>query len=73
MGRSRGGRTTQVHALVDGRGRAVALEITPGQLGDARAAMARLVQVPPSRSLAADTACDSDGLRRFLLSAGPSL
>lgn len=59
-----------MHALVDSRGRAVAIEITPGQLGDARAAMALIVQVPPSRSLAADTAYDSNGLRQLLLERG---
>lgn len=30
IGRSRGGRTTRVHAAVDGCGRPIALEITPG-------------------------------------------
>ena len=48
----------------------MALEVTPGQLGDVRAAIALLVQVPPSRSLAADTAYDSNGLRQFLLERG---
>jgi transposase len=48
----------------------VAIDITPGQLGDARAAMALIAKLPPSRSLAADTAYDSDGLRRFLLERG---
>ena len=70
IGRSRGGRTTKVHALVDGRGRAVALEITPGQLGDAHAAVALIVQAPPSLSLAADTAYDSNGIRQFLIERG---
>ena len=55
---------------MDGCGRAVAFEITPGQLGDARAAMALLSQVSPSLSLTADTAYDSNGLRQFLLERG---
>ena len=48
----------------------MALDITPGQLGDARAALALIAQLPPSRSLAADTAYDSNGLRQFLLERG---
>ncbi|ABX61599.1 hypothetical protein C064_00754 [Brucella suis 63/252] len=35
IGRSRGGRSTKIHAVVDSCGRPVALRITPGQRGDA--------------------------------------
>src|SRR5690606_39349925 len=31
MGRSRGGLTTKIHALVDAKGRPVVLKLTPGQ------------------------------------------
>ena len=48
----------------------MALDITPGQLGDARAALALFAQVPPSRSLAVDAAYDSNGLRHFLTQRG---
>jgi transposase len=34
IGRSRGGRTTKIHAIVDERGRLIAIEVTPGHLGD---------------------------------------
>jgi transposase len=34
IGRSRGGLSTKVHALVDGRGRPLAAVLTPGQAGD---------------------------------------
>jgi len=34
IGRSRGGLTTKVHALVDGRGRPLVLIVSPGQAGD---------------------------------------
>jgi transposase len=64
IGRSRGGRTTKIHAVVDGAGRPIAFEITPGQLGDVRAAL------PPAALCAADTAYDSDGLRQFLIQRG---
>lgn len=39
IGRSRGGRSTKIHAVVDACGRPVALQITPGQRGDAPVAI----------------------------------
>lgn len=70
IGRSRGGRTTKIHAVVDAKGRPLALEITPGQLGDVRAALALIAPLPPAKHLAADTAYDSNGLRQFLTERG---
>jgi transposase len=70
IGRSRGGRTTKIHAIVDARGRPIAIEVTPGYLGDVRVATALISGVPAGGCLAADTAYDSDGLRRFLLERG---
>jgi hypothetical protein len=52
---------------VDSRGRPIALEVTPGQLGDVRVALALISAVPPGRRLAGDAAYDSDGLRRLLV------
>lgn len=37
LGRSRGGLSTKIHLVVDGRGRPLSLLITPGQAGDAPA------------------------------------
>ena len=48
----------------------MALAITPGQHGDAPAAIGLLRQVPASESLAADTAYDSQALRAFLIERG---
>ena len=48
----------------------MAFEITPGQLGDARVALALVAAAPASARLAADTAYDSNGLRRFLIARG---
>ena len=70
IGRSRGGRTTKIHAIVDARGRPIAIEATPGHLGDVRVATALISGVPAGGRLAADTTYDSDGLRRFLLQRG---
>ncbi|MGO6733668.1 transposase, partial [Rhizobium ruizarguesonis] len=60
IGRSRGGRSTKIHAVVDGCGRPIALRITPGQRGDAPVAVPLLTRLPASRLCAADTAYDSD-------------
>ncbi len=46
------------------------LAITPGQRGDAPAAIGLLSQAQPSRTLAADTAYDSDALRHVLARRG---
>jgi transposase len=70
IGRSRGGRTTKIHAVVDGCGRPIAFEITPGQVGDVRVAPALLASLPPARLCAGDTAYDSNGLRQFLIERG---
>jgi transposase len=70
IGRSRGGRTTKIHAVCDAIGRVVAIEVTPGQRGDIRAAESLLDQLPPGRSCAADTAYDSNALRQFLRERG---
>src|SRR6202042_3356984 len=67
IGRLRGGRTTKIHAIVDARGRPIAIEVTPVHLGDVRVATALITGVPAGGCLAADAAYDSDGLRRFLL------
>ena len=48
----------------------MAFEVTPGQLGDVRAALPLIAPLPPARTLAADAAYDSDGLRRFLIDRG---
>ncbi|MGO7616408.1 IS5 family transposase [Rhizobium ruizarguesonis] len=70
IGRSRGGRSTKIHAVVDGCGRPIALRITPGQRGDAPVAVPLLTRLPASRLCAADTAYDSDTLRDFLTARG---
>ena len=65
-----GGRATKIHAIVDARGRPIAIEVTPDHLGDVRVATALITGVPAGGCLAADAAYDSDGLRRFLLQRG---
>ncbi|MDK1389457.1 IS5 family transposase [Sinorhizobium sp. 8-89] len=70
IGRSRGGRRRKSTPSWDGRGRPLGLQISPGQLGDVRAAMPLLQQLQPAYFLAADTAYDSHALRQFLAVRG---
>lgn len=63
MGRSRGGLTTKIHALVDAAGLPVCLKITPGQAHDGRSAADMLGTLGDGDVLLADRAYDSDALR----------
>jgi transposase len=55
---------------VDGLGRLVAFNITPGQRGDAPVAGDLIALLPASATLAADRAYDSDALRCLLIARG---
>ena len=63
MGRSRGGLTTKIHALVDAEGRPLHLALTPGQAGDAPAAEALIDRIDPGATLIADRAYDTNAIR----------
>ncbi|WP_259779310.1 IS5 family transposase [Aestuariispira ectoiniformans] len=63
MGRSRGGLTTKIHALVDAEGRPVKLALTPGQAHDGRSAEGLLKDLKEGAILLADRAYDSDAIR----------
>lgn len=63
MGRSRGGLTTKIHALVDRLGRPVRLVLTPGQAGDAPVAADLLSELREGATLIADRAYDTDAIR----------
>ena len=70
MGRSRGGLTTKIHALVDASGLPVALKLTEGQAHDGRSAADMLDTLGPGDILLADRAYDSDALRQSLAERG---
>jgi transposase len=70
MGRSRGGLTTKVHALVDARGRPISLKLTPGQAHDGKSAADMLGSLGKGQTLLADAAYDSDQLREDLARRG---
>jgi len=66
MGRSRGGLTTKIHALVDANGLPILLKLTAGQAHDGRSADDMLDGVGEGQVLLADRGYDSDALRRRL-------
>ena len=70
MGRSRGGLTTKIHALVDANGLPIALKLTEGQAHDGRAAADMLHSLGQDDILLADAAYDSDALRQSLAARG---
>ena len=70
MGRSRGGLTTKIHAVVDANGLPVALKLTEGQAHDGRSAADMLDSLAAGQTLIADRAYDSDALRRTLADRG---
>lgn len=70
MGRSRGGLTTKIHALVDANGMPIALKLTEGQAHDGRSAVDMLGTVGADQVLLADRAYDSDALRQTLAQRG---
>jgi transposase len=70
MGRSRGGLTTKIHALVDACGLSILLKITEGQAHDGRSADDMLSSLSHGDILLADRAYDSDALRRELAERG---
>jgi transposase len=70
MGRSRGGLTTKIHAVVDANGNPIALKLSEGQAHDGRSAVDMLDSVGDGQILLADRAYDSDALRTSMASRG---
>jgi transposase len=70
MGRSRGGLTTKIHALVDANGLPVALKLSEGQAHDGRTAADMLTGLGPGQILLGDRAYDSNGLRKSVADQG---
>lgn len=70
MGRSRGGLTTKIHALVDANGLPITLKLTEGQAHDGRSAVDMLETIGDDQILLADRAYDSNALRQSLAERG---
>jgi transposase len=64
IGRSRGGRTTKIHALTDGECRPIAFLLTGGQVADCTAGNLLLEQMPDAPILLGDKGYDSNAIRR---------
>jgi transposase len=70
LGRSRGGLTTKIHAVVDADGLPLQVSITGGQQHDSLAARALLEGVPNGGMVLADKAYDATEIRMFVSSRG---
>jgi transposase len=70
MGRSRGGLTTKIHALVDRWGLPILLKLTEGQAHDGRSAQDMLGTIGRGNVLLGDRAYDSDALHETLAARG---
>ena len=70
MGRSRGGLTTKIHAVVDADGRPVRLTLTAGQAHDGRPAEELLGDLREGAILLADQAYDSNAIRHLAKARG---
>jgi transposase len=70
IGRSRGGRTTKVHALTDSEGGPLALTLTPGNTHDLTGGPDLLAITGAPRRLLADRAYDARSLRDWLVAQG---
>ena len=70
IGRSRGGRTSKIHALTDADGRPLLLLVTGGNVADCRAAEVLLDGLPPGLMVHGDKGYDSNAVRRQIEDAG---
>jgi transposase len=70
MGRSRGGLTTKIHAVVDTNGLPVQLGLTPGETHDNRLCSALLNELRSRTMLLADRGYDADWIRALASEQG---
>jgi len=70
IGRSRGGRTTKIHALTDAFCRPIAFLLTGGQVADCIPADTLLEAMPTTNILHGDKGYDSNAVRTTIESKG---
>jgi transposase len=70
MGRSQGGLTSKVHAVVDTNGLPVHLALTPGEAHDNRLCSVLLSAMLPQTMLLADRGYDANWIREFARQQG---
>ena len=70
MGRSRGGLTSKIHAVVDSNGLPAHLALTPGEAHDNRLCSVLLSALLPRTMLLADRGYDADWIRELARQQG---
>src|SRR6266699_2682175 len=70
MGRSRGGLTSKIHAVVDSNGLPVRLALSPGEAHDVRLAGTLLSRLKSGSMLLADRGYDADWIRELAMKKG---
>ncbi len=70
LGRSRGGLTTKIHAVVDAQGLPIRLGLTAGQAHDGQVADTLLDHLGPRTIVLADKAYDADRIRALIEEQG---
>jgi hypothetical protein len=70
MGRSRGGLTSKIHAVVDAAGLPVQLGLTPGEAHDNRLCPELLARLQPQSMLLADRGYYADWIRALVKQQG---
>jgi transposase len=70
IGRSRGGRTTKIHAVCDGIGRLCAFQLSPGNIADITVAPALLDIAPVGQTFLADKGYDATPFRNRVATRG---
>lgn len=70
MGRSRGGLTTKIHAVVNEHGLPLRFQLTAGQAHDAPSCHALLQGLQPGQVVLADKAYDADWIRNMIYEQG---
>jgi len=70
MGRSRGGLSSKIHAVVDSKGLPVRLALSPGEAHDVRLAKKLLSRLKSGSMLLADRGYDADWIRELAIKKG---
>ncbi|WP_376780423.1 IS5 family transposase [Paracoccus jeotgali] len=70
IGRTRGGLNSKLHMVCDGLGRPLTFFLSPGQMSDAKGALALLSDLPSAKVLLADKGYDADWFREALADRG---
>jgi transposase len=70
MGRSCGGLTSKIHAVVDSNGLPVRLALSPGEAPDVRLAGKLLSRLKSGSMLLADRGYDADWIREIAMKKG---